>query len=254
MRCAGTREQFSAFSSYLTSSFGVSTSGCTAYVVCTNLHCLHLDEKGTQSSGAVPFTTMFALLVLWPLGKKCCTPSHLCKIVMTWRFGISVPLVFLGAFFGYKKVPVVTLVFLERCAYARPQFHCQSAPTRFLGKSQPSLGTSLGCASQSSLSHVSCHKFWAETFSCLVGGVLPFAGALRKQVSFIKPISSPVHFALRYLLSCSSSCPPFGNTSSELGSRSIDFSVGNLASVQVACFGGSTTSSDFSCLFFLSWW
>merc|ERR1711957_669522 len=38
---------------------------------------------GEKSSGAVPFTTMFALLVLW--------------------FGISVPLVFLGAYFGYRK-------------------------------------------------------------------------------------------------------------------------------------------------------
>ena len=38
---------------------------------------------GEQSSGAVPFGTMFALLVLW--------------------FGISVPLVFLGAYFGYRR-------------------------------------------------------------------------------------------------------------------------------------------------------
>merc|ERR1712125_314803 len=41
---------------------------------------------GEKSSGAVPFGTMFAILVLW--------------------FGISVPLVFLGAYFGYKKAPV----------------------------------------------------------------------------------------------------------------------------------------------------
>jgi len=37
---------------------------------------------GQQSSGAIPFTTMFVLLLMW--------------------FGISVPLVFLGAFFGFK--------------------------------------------------------------------------------------------------------------------------------------------------------
>ena len=36
-----------------------------------------------KSSGAVPFGTMFALLVLW--------------------FGISVPLVFLGSYFGYRR-------------------------------------------------------------------------------------------------------------------------------------------------------
>jgi len=40
---------------------------------------------GEKSSGAVPFGTMFALLVLW--------------------FGISVPLVFLGSYFGYRKKP-----------------------------------------------------------------------------------------------------------------------------------------------------
>merc|ERR1711871_1151734 len=37
---------------------------------------------GQGSSGAIPFTTMFVLLLMW--------------------FGISVPLVFLGAFFGFK--------------------------------------------------------------------------------------------------------------------------------------------------------
>ena len=38
---------------------------------------------GRQSSGAVPFTTMIALVLLW--------------------FGISVPLVFVGYFFGFRK-------------------------------------------------------------------------------------------------------------------------------------------------------
>jgi transmembrane 9 superfamily protein 2/4 len=40
---------------------------------------------GKHSSGAVPFSTMFALLCMW--------------------FGISLPLVFLGYFFGYRKQP-----------------------------------------------------------------------------------------------------------------------------------------------------
>merc|ERR1719215_2585814 len=44
---------------------------------------LNLFVWGKKSSGAVPFTTMFALLCLW--------------------FGISVPLVFLGAYFGFRK-------------------------------------------------------------------------------------------------------------------------------------------------------
>lgn len=38
---------------------------------------------GQKSSGAVPFGTLFALCFLW--------------------FGISVPLVFIGSYFGYKK-------------------------------------------------------------------------------------------------------------------------------------------------------
>ncbi|CAG7891456.1 unnamed protein product [Brassica rapa] len=41
---------------------------------------------GQKSSGAVPFGTMFALIFLW--------------------FGISVPLVFVGAYLGFKKPPV----------------------------------------------------------------------------------------------------------------------------------------------------
>merc|ERR1711972_948505 len=44
---------------------------------------LNLFIWGQKSSGAVPFTTMFVLLILW--------------------FGISVPLVFLGSYFGFKK-------------------------------------------------------------------------------------------------------------------------------------------------------
>merc|ERR1719409_1889874 len=44
---------------------------------------LNLFIWGQKSSGAVPFTTMFALLVLW--------------------FGISVPLVYLGSYQGFKK-------------------------------------------------------------------------------------------------------------------------------------------------------
>merc|ERR1719409_2515594 len=47
---------------------------------------LNLFIWGQKSSGAVPFTTMFALLVLW--------------------FGISVPLVFLGSYFGYRKAAI----------------------------------------------------------------------------------------------------------------------------------------------------
>jgi len=47
---------------------------------------LNLLIWGQKSSGAVPFTTMFALLVLW--------------------FGISVPLAFLGSYLGFRKEAV----------------------------------------------------------------------------------------------------------------------------------------------------
>jgi len=83
---------------------------------------LNLFIWGTRSSGAVPFTTMFALLVLW--------------------FGISVPLVFLGAFFGYKKAPVSLPVRTNQIPRQIP--------------AQP--------------------WYVSGVFSCLIGGVLPFAG------------------------------------------------------------------------------
>jgi len=47
---------------------------------------LNLLIWGQKSSGAVPFTTMLALMALW--------------------FGISVPLAFLGAYFGFRKATV----------------------------------------------------------------------------------------------------------------------------------------------------
>ena len=43
---------------------------------------------GQGSSGAIPFTTMIVLGLMW--------------------FGISVPLVFLGAYFGYRRKNVRT--------------------------------------------------------------------------------------------------------------------------------------------------
>merc|ERR1719305_455599 len=49
---------------------------------------LNLFIWGQKSSGAVPFTTMFALLVLW--------------------FGVSVPLVYLGSYSGFKR-PAIEL-------------------------------------------------------------------------------------------------------------------------------------------------
>jgi len=57
-------------------------------VIFTIFFILNLFIWGEHSAGAVPFTTLFALLVLW--------------------FGISVPLVFLGAYQGFRK-PAIEL-------------------------------------------------------------------------------------------------------------------------------------------------
>ena len=55
-------------------------------IIFTIFFVLNFFVWGEKSSGAVPFGTLFALLVLW--------------------FGISVPLVFLGAYFGYRRKAV----------------------------------------------------------------------------------------------------------------------------------------------------
>eukprot|EP00406_Dinophysis_acuminata_P043499 CAMPEP_0179311090 /NCGR_PEP_ID=MMETSP0797-20121207/52504_1 /TAXON_ID=47934 /ORGANISM="Dinophysis acuminata, Strain DAEP01" /LENGTH=647 /DNA_ID=CAMNT_0021020847 /DNA_START=67 /DNA_END=2008 /DNA_ORIENTATION=- len=91
---------------------------------------LNLFIWGSKSSGAVPFSTMFALLVLW--------------------FGISVPLVFLGAFFGYKKEPIPLPVRTNQIP--------RQVPT------QP--------------------WYISGVFSSLVGGILPF-GAVFTELFFI---------------------------------------------------------------------
>jgi len=44
---------------------------------------MNLVLWGENSSGAVPFSTLIALLALW--------------------FGVSVPLTFVGAYFGFRK-------------------------------------------------------------------------------------------------------------------------------------------------------
>merc|ERR1719313_864564 len=58
---------------------------------------LNLFIWGQKSSGAVPFTTMFALVVLW--------------------FGVSVPLVFLGSHVGFRQ-PTIELP-VRVCQLAR---------------------------------------------------------------------------------------------------------------------------------------
>merc|ERR1711920_394974 len=91
---------------------------------------LNLLIWGQKSSGAVPFGTMLALLVMW--------------------FGISVPLVYLGSYFGYK---------LRRIDFP--------TKTNLIPRSIPA---------QAWYTH--------PAFSVLVGGVLPF-GAVFIELFFI---------------------------------------------------------------------
>merc|ERR1719464_46322 len=91
---------------------------------------LNLFIWGQKSSGAVPFTTMFALLVLW--------------------FGISVPLVFLGSYFGFRKEAIALPVRTNQIPRQIP--------------AQP--------------------WFIQPFFTCLVGGILPF-GAVFTELFFI---------------------------------------------------------------------
>eukprot|EP00892_Ulva_mutabilis_P011238 jgi/Ulvmu1/8487/UM044_0021.1 len=91
---------------------------------------LNLLVWGEQSSGAVPFSTLFALSFLW--------------------FGVSVPLVFTGSYFGFKRAPVDDPVRTNKIPRQVPD--------------QP--------------------WYMHPVFSCLVGGILPF-GAVFIELYFI---------------------------------------------------------------------
>ena len=91
------------------------------------LNCLIWGEK---SSGAVPFGTLFALVFLW--------------------FGISVPLVFIGSYFGFKKAPLDNPVRTNKIPRQIPE--------------QP--------------------WYMRPIFTVLIGGILPF-GAVFIELFFI---------------------------------------------------------------------
>jgi len=91
---------------------------------------LNLFIWGQKSSGAVPFTTMFAILVLW--------------------FGISVPLVFLGSYFGFRREAIELPV---RTNHVPRQIPAQA-------------------------------WFMQPLFTCAIGGILPF-GAVFTELFFI---------------------------------------------------------------------
>merc|ERR1712032_778498 len=97
------------------------------FVIFFVLNLLIWEQKST---GAVPFTTMFAMLCLW--------------------FGISVPLVFLGAYYGFRKENIELPVRTNQIPRQVPE--------------QP--------------------WFIQPVFTSLVGGVLPF-GAVFTELFFI---------------------------------------------------------------------
>merc|ERR1712125_187603 len=89
---------------------GIMTAGFYPGLFFIVFFILNLFIWGEKSSGAVPFQTMFALLVLW--------------------FGVSVPLVLLGAHAGFRKdaielpvrVNVIPRQVPEQPWYAKPIF------------------------------------------------------------------------------------------------------------------------------------
>jgi len=99
-------------------------------IVSSVFFALNLLIWGEKSSGAVPFGTLFALCFLW--------------------FGISVPLVFIGSYFGFKKPAADDPVRTNKIPRQIPE--------------QP--------------------WYMNPVFCCLVGGVLPF-GAVFIELFFI---------------------------------------------------------------------
>eukprot|EP00270_Netrium_digitus_P001486 TRINITY_DN1161_c0_g1_i1.p1 TRINITY_DN1161_c0_g1~~TRINITY_DN1161_c0_g1_i1.p1 ORF type:complete len:658 (+),score=199.18 TRINITY_DN1161_c0_g1_i1:265-1974(+) len=100
---------------------------CAVFIIFFILNGLIWEEK---SSGAVPFGTMFALVCLW--------------------FGISVPLVFIGSYFGFKKPAIEDPVRTNKIPRQIPE--------------QP--------------------WYMRPVFSILIGGILPF-GAVFIELFFI---------------------------------------------------------------------
>lgn len=99
-------------------------------IVSTLFFILNALIWGEKSSGALPFTTMFALVLLW--------------------FGISVPLVFIGSYFGYKKPAIEDPVRTNKIPRQIPEQAWYMQPA----------------------------------FSVLIGGILPF-GAVFIELFFI---------------------------------------------------------------------
>lgn len=105
---------------------------------------LNLLIWGQKSSGAVPFTTMFALLVLW--------------------FGISVPLVFLGAYFAVRGKPVELPVRTNHIPRQIPEQQFVASP-RFLCLLS---GIVPFCAVYTELFFI-MSSLWQHQFYCLFG-------------------------------------------------------------------------------------
>ena len=139
---------------------------------------------GQGSSGAVPFGTMFVLVFLW--------------------FGISVPLVFVGGYVGFRKPAIEDPVKTNKIARQIPEQAWYKKPV----------------------------------FSILIGGILPFGAVLIEFFSSFSHHSCFISFIIIiYTVSCSSCL----SSSSSLVLRSQLFSAMSSCVVETTFGGGGHT-------------
>ena len=121
---------------------------------------LNLLVWGQRSSGAVPFGTLFALCFLW--------------------FGISVPLVFIGSYFGYKKPAPEVRHLLHRAIPAHPM------PCRRLTCDHDGHTWLQDPVRTNKIPRQIPEQAWYmnPVFSVLIGGILPF-GSVFIELFFI---------------------------------------------------------------------
>lgn len=149
--------------------------------------CLNMLVWGQKSTGAVPWTTLFALCFLW--------------------FGISVPLVFVGSYFGYKKPVLDDPVRTHKIPRQIPEqaWWVDKNPLllevamkvlqQVIGLGQMcwamictveelTLGRFCPIEKSLMLSIHGCVRYMHPVFSILIGGILPF-GAVFIELFFI---------------------------------------------------------------------
>jgi transmembrane 9 superfamily protein 2/4 len=146
---------------------------------------------GKGSSGAVPFGTLFALLFLW--------------------FGISVPLCFVGSYFGFRKKVMMHPTTIQRHQPIRwfiTTAALISPPRHALQKIEFPVRTNM-------IPRQIPDQSWymQSLFSVVIGGILPF-GAVFIELFFI--LSSVWLNQVRTSITTSTSLPPLAQHSSRI--------------------------------------